>query len=117
MARRKMADSRERVGWRRVVVEKPFGHDLDSARDLNALVDDVFTPGDVFRIDHYLGKETVQNLLALRFANTLFEPIWNSHFVDSVQDTMPEDVGTVGRAAFYDETGGARNVLQNHLLQ
>ncbi|ABD11023.1 glucose-6-phosphate 1-dehydrogenase [Frankia casuarinae] len=104
-------------GWRRVVVEKPFGHDLESARQLNALVDDVFTPSGVFRIDHYLGKETVQNLFALRFANTLFEPIWNSQFVDSVQITMAEDVGIGTRAGFYDETGAARDVLQNHLLQ
>jgi len=117
MSRTKMADNAERGGWRRVVVEKPFGHDQDSARELNELVDRVFTPADVFRIDHYLGKETVQNLLALRFANTLFEPIWNSHYVDSVQITMAEDVGIGGRAAFYDETGAARDVLQNHLLQ
>jgi glucose-6-phosphate 1-dehydrogenase len=105
------------AAWRRVVVEKPFGHDLASARQLNALVDDVFTPGDVFRIDHYLGKETVQNLMALRFANQLFEPVWNANFVDSVQITMAEDVGIAGRAAFYDATGAARDVLQNHLLQ
>ena len=117
MARTKMADNSERGGWRRVVVEKPFGHDQQSARELNDLVDKVFTPRDVFRIDHYLGKETVQNLLALRFANTLFEPIWNSHFVDSVQITMAEDVGIAGRAAFYDSAGAARDVLQNHLLQ
>ncbi len=104
-------------GWRRVVVEKPFGHDLESSRELNRLVDEVFTAQDVFRIDHYLGKETVQNLLALRFANTLFEPIWNSHYVDSVQITMAEDVGIGTRAGFYDETGAARDVLQNHLLQ
>jgi glucose-6-phosphate 1-dehydrogenase len=104
-------------GWRRVVVEKPFGHDLASALQLNSLVDDVFTPGDVFRIDHYLGKETVQNLMALRFANQLFEPVWNANFVDSVQITMAEDVGIAGRAAFYDATGAARDVLQNHLLQ
>jgi glucose-6-phosphate 1-dehydrogenase len=117
MARTKMADNAERGGWRRVVVEKPFGHDQQSARELNDLVDKVFTPRDVFRIDHYLGKETVQNLLALRFANTLFEPIWNSHFVDSVQITMAEDVGIAGRAAFYDSAGAARDVLQNHLLQ
>src|SRR4051794_8213316 len=117
MARTKMADDSERGGWRRVVVEKPFGHDLASARELNGIVDQVFTAPDVFRIDHYLGKETVQNLLALRFANTLFEPIWNSHFVDSVQITMAEDVGIGGRAAFYDQTGAARDVLQNHLLQ
>jgi glucose-6-phosphate 1-dehydrogenase len=117
MQRTGMADNEQSGGWRRVVVEKPFGHDLESARELNALVDDVFTPGDVFRIDHYLGKETVQNMLALRFANTLFEPIWNSHYVDSVQITMAEDVGIGGRAGFYDAAGAARDVLQNHLLQ
>src|SRR5919205_4182894 len=103
--------------WRRVVVEKPFGTDLASSRELNALVDSVFSPEDVFRIDHYLGKETVQNLLALRFANELFEPIWNVHHVDSVQITMAEDVGIGGRAGFYEQTGAARDVLQNHLLQ
>ncbi len=117
MERTQMASNEAAGGWRRVVVEKPFGHDLESARELNSLVDDVFSPGDVFRIDHYLGKETVQNLLALRFANTLFEPIWGSHFVDSVQITMAEDVGIGSRAGFYDETGAARDVLQNHLLQ
>jgi glucose-6-phosphate 1-dehydrogenase len=103
--------------WRRVVVEKPFGEDLPSSRELNALVDSVFTADDVFRIDHYLGKETVQNLLALRFANTLFEPMWNGHHVDSVQITMAEDVGIGTRAQFYEKTGAARDVLQNHLLQ
>ncbi len=112
-----MADNELTHSWRRVVVEKPFGHDLRSAQQLNALVDEVFTPQDVFRIDHYLGKETVQNLLALRFANTLFEPIWNNHHVDSVQITMAEDVGIGSRAAFYEQTGAARDVLQNHLLQ
>lgn len=117
MQRTGMASNEQSGGWRRVVVEKPFGHDLASARELNALVDDVFGPQEVFRIDHYLGKETVQNLLALRFANTLFEPIWSSHFVDSVQITMAEDVGIGGRAAFYDGAGAARDVLQNHLLQ
>src|SRR5918994_349564 len=103
--------------WRRVVVEKPFGEDLPSSRELNELVDSVFSADDVFRIDHYLGKETVQNLLALRFANTLFEPIWNGNHVDSVQITMAEDVGIGGRAQFYEKTGAARDVLQNHLLQ
>jgi len=117
MQRTGMADNDQSGGWRRVVVEKPFGHDLDSAIELNTLVDDVFGWRDVYRIDHYLGKETVQNLLALRFANTLFEPIWNSHYVDSVQITMAEDGGIGSRAAFYDETGAARDVLQNHLLQ
>ena len=117
MERTGMASNAASGGWRRVVVEKPFGHDLASALALNGLVDDVFTPGDVFRIDHYLGKETVQNLMALRFANQLFEPVWNSNFVDSVQITMAEDVGIGGRAVFYDATGAARDVLQNHLLQ
>ncbi len=117
MHRTGMADNDKTSSWRRVVVEKPFGHDLPSSMDLNKLVDDVFSARDVFRIDHYLGKETVQNLLALRFANTLFEPIWNSHHVDHVQITMAEDVGIGGRAGFYEETGAARDVLQNHLLQ
>ncbi|MDQ1634090.1 MAG: glucose-6-phosphate 1-dehydrogenase [Frankiaceae bacterium] len=117
MERTGMASNEQSGGWRRVVVEKPFGHDLKSSRELNALVDNVFGADDVFRIDHYLGKETVQNLLALRFANTLFEPIWNANFVDSVQFTMAEDVGIGGRAAFYDSAGAARDVLQNHLLQ
>ncbi|MDQ3732746.1 MAG: glucose-6-phosphate dehydrogenase [Actinomycetota bacterium] len=120
MARTGMADNVDDAitgYWRRVVVEKPFGHDLKSSKELNALVDSVFGPGDVFRIDHYLGKETVQNLLALRFANAMFEPIWNSHHVDSVQITMAEDVGIGSRAEFYDATGTARDVVQNHLLQ
>ncbi|MEO6204228.1 MAG: glucose-6-phosphate dehydrogenase [Mycobacteriales bacterium] len=117
MERTGMANNAASGGWRRVVVEKPFGHDLPSSQELNQLVDSVFTPADVFRIDHYLGKETVQNLLALRFANELFEPIWNAHHIDSVQITMAEDVGIGGRAGFYEETGAARDVLQNHLLQ
>jgi glucose-6-phosphate 1-dehydrogenase len=116
LERTKLADG-SAGGWRRVVVEKPFGHDLASSRELNSLVDTVFDPNDVFRIDHYLGKESVQNLLALRFANTMFEPVWNSNFVDSVQITMAEDVGIGGRAGFYDSAGAARDVLQNHLLQ
>ncbi len=117
MQRTGMADNARSGGWRRVVVEKPFGNDLDSSQELNALVDTVFTPQDVFRIDHYLGKETVQNLLALRFANELFEPIWNAKHIDSVQITMAEDVGIGSRAGFYEQTGAARDVLQNHLLQ
>jgi glucose-6-phosphate 1-dehydrogenase len=117
MERTKMADNATAGGWRRIVVEKPFGYDLESSRELNKLVDQVFGAKDVFRIDHYLGKETVQNLLALRFANTLFEPVWNSHFVDSVQLTMAEDVGIGSRAGFYDAAGAGRDVLQNHMLQ
>ncbi|WP_329102134.1 glucose-6-phosphate dehydrogenase [Micromonospora sp. NBC_01699] len=117
LARTGMADNAKSGGWRRVVVEKPFGSDLPSAKSLNDLVDDVFTREDVFRIDHYLGKETVQNIMALRFANNLFEPLWNSKYVDSVQITMAEDVGIGSRAGFYDAAGAARDVLQNHLLQ
>ncbi|MBK5249197.1 MAG: glucose-6-phosphate dehydrogenase [Actinomycetales bacterium] len=103
--------------WRRVVIEKPFGHDLTSARELNDVVERVFPPESVFRIDHYLGKETVQNLLALRFANQLFEPIWNANYVDHVQITMAEDIGIGSRAGYYDGIGAARDVIQNHLLQ
>ncbi len=103
--------------WRRVVIEKPFGHDLKSARELNAITSAVFPESSVFRIDHYLGKETVQNILALRFANTLYEPIWNRGYVDHVQITMAEDIGIGGRAGYYDGIGAARDVIQNHLLQ
>ncbi len=110
--------SRARPGsWRRVIIEKPFGHDLQSARELNATVESVFPPDAVFRIDHYLGKETVQNLLAVRFANQMFEPIWNANYVDHVQITMAEDIGIAGRAGYYDGIGAARDVIQNHLLQ
>jgi glucose-6-phosphate 1-dehydrogenase len=103
--------------WRRVVVEKPFGHDLKSARELNDIVESVFPADAVFRIDHYLGKETVQNLLAMRFANQMFEPVWNANYVDHVQITMAEDIGIGGRAGYYDGIGAARDVIQNHLLQ
>ena len=103
--------------WRRVVIEKPFGHDLTSARKLNTIVEKVFPADSVFRIDHYLGKETVQNLLALRFANQMFEPVWNANYVDHVQITMAEDIGIGGRAGYYDGIGAARDVIQNHLLQ
>ena len=103
--------------WRRVVIEKPFGHDLTSARALHATLDAVFPAQSVFRIDHYLGKETVQNILALRFANSLYEPIWNRGYVDHVQITMAEDIGIGGRAGYYDGIGAARDVIQNHLLQ
>ncbi|MGO3733703.1 MAG: glucose-6-phosphate dehydrogenase [Canibacter sp.] len=103
--------------WRRVVIEKPFGHDLESSQELNRAVNDVFAPEHVFRIDHYLGKETVQNILTFRFANSLYEPIWNNEYVDHVQITMAEDIGVEGRAGYYDGIGAARDVIQNHLLQ
>jgi glucose-6-phosphate 1-dehydrogenase len=103
--------------WRRAVIEKPFGYDLGSARALNRTVGEVFAARDVFRIDHYLGKETVQNILAVRFANAMFEPVWNRSLVDHVQITMAEDIGIVGRGGFYDGVGAARDVIQNHLVQ
>ena len=110
-------DPQGRRPWRRVVIEKPFGHDLASARQLNEIVNSVFGSDSVFRIDHYLGKETVQNILALRFANTMYEPIWNRSYVDHVQITMAEDIGIGGRAGYYDGIGAARDVIQNHLMQ
>lgn len=103
--------------WRRVIIEKPFGHDLASAKELNDVVGAVFPERSVFRIDHYLGKETVQNILALRFSNQMFEPVWNSHYIDHVQITMAEDIGLGGRASYYDGIGAARDVIQNHLIQ
>ncbi len=103
--------------WSRVVIEKPFGHDLAGARELNKVVNVVFPEGSVFRIDHYLGKETVKNILAMRFANQLFDPVWNAHYVDHVQITMAEDIGLGGRAGYYDGIGAARDVIQNHLMQ
>lgn len=109
------ADAPDR--WRRVVIEKPFGHDLESARALNDALRSAFPTDSIFRIDHYLGKETVQNILALRFANELYEPIWNRNYVDHVQITMAEDIGVGGRAGYYDGIGAARDVIQNHLLQ
>ncbi len=115
--RRSGLSADEGGAWRRVIVEKPFGHDLESAQELNSVLGEVFPSGSVFRIDHYLGKETVQNLLALRFANTLWEPIWNNHFIDHVQITMAEDIGIGSRAGYYDGIGAARDVIQNHLLQ
>ena len=101
----------------RVVAEKPFGHDLASAQALNRSLLAVFPEQDVFRIDHYLGKEAVQNLLYFRFSNSLFEPIWNRNYIDSVQITMAESVGVEGRGSFYDQTGAVRDVIENHLLQ
>jgi len=104
-------------GWRRIVIEKPFGRDLDSAKRLNREVGRVFREAQVYRIDHYLGKETVRNLLVFRFANGIFEPIWNRRYVDHVQITMAESIGVEERGSFYEETGAIRDVVQNHLLQ
>jgi len=114
---REIAGRRSSEGWLRLIIEKPFGHDLESARRLNAQLAEDFSEREVFRIDHYLGKETVQNMLALRFANGIFEPIWNRQFIDHVQITVAESIGIEGRSAFYERAGAVRDVFQNHLLQ
>jgi glucose-6-phosphate 1-dehydrogenase len=103
--------------YTRIVVEKPFGHDLSSANQLNLALHGVFDEGQIFRIDHYLGKETVQNLVALRFGNAIFEPLWNRNHVDHLQITVAEDIGVEGRGKFYEEAGATRDIVQNHLLQ
>ena len=112
-----LGERRTTTGWTRLIVEKPFGHDLQSARELNELLARNFNEHEVFRIDHYLGKDTVQNLLALRFANGIFEPVWNRQFIDHVQITVGESIGIETRAAFYEDAGAIRDVFQNHLLQ
>jgi glucose-6-phosphate 1-dehydrogenase len=104
-------------GWRRIVVEKPFGRDLDSAKRLNREMLKVFRESQVYRIDHYLGKETVRNLMVFRFGNGIFEPLWNRRYVDHIQITVAESIGVEERGSFYEETGAARDVLQNHLMQ
>jgi glucose-6-phosphate 1-dehydrogenase len=113
----KIARWRSSDGWARLVIEKPFGHDLASARELNELLKESFEENQIFRIDHYLGKETVQNMLALRFANGIFEPIWNRQFIDHVQITVAESIGIEGRAGYYEQAGAIRDIFQNHLLQ
>jgi len=104
-------------GWRRVVIEKPFGRDYESARHLNHELAKVLRESQVYRIDHYLGKETVRNLLVFRFGNGIFEPVWNRSYVDHVQITVAESIGVENRGSFYEETGASRDILQNHLLQ
>jgi glucose-6-phosphate 1-dehydrogenase len=104
-------------GWTRLIVEKPFGHDLASARALNSMLWAHFEEKEIFRIDHYLGKETVQNMLVLRFANGIFEPIWNRQFIDHVQITVAESIGIEARAGYYESAGAIRDIFQNHLLQ
>jgi glucose-6-phosphate 1-dehydrogenase len=111
-----MATSKERA-WRRIIIEKPFGHDLPSAEALNTVVNQVFDEPQVYRIDHYLGKETVQNILVVRFANAIFEPVWNRRYVDHVQISVVEPSGVEGREEFYDRAGVIRDIFQNHLLQ
>jgi len=104
-------------GWRRLVVEKPFGHDLESARELTDKLHEVFAESEVYRIDHYLGKETVQNILAFRFGNGIFEPLWNRRYINHVQITGAESIGVEGRGAYYQEAGALADMIQNHLLQ
>jgi glucose-6-phosphate 1-dehydrogenase len=112
-----IAERRDTGGWIRLIIEKPFGHDLASAKELNARIQEHYAESEVFRIDHYLGKETVQNMLALRFANGIFEPIWNRQFIDHVQITVAESIGIEGRAGYYEQAGAIRDIFQNHLLQ
>jgi len=112
-----LGERRGAAGWTRLIVEKPFGNDGASAHRLNEILRGHFTEEEVFRIDHYLGKETVQNMLALRFANGIFEPIWNRQFIDHVQITVAESIGIEGRSGFYEKAGAIRDVFQNHLLQ
>jgi glucose-6-phosphate 1-dehydrogenase len=104
-------------GWRRIIIEKPFGHDLLSARDLNKRIQAHFQEDQIYRIDHYLGKETVQNIMAFRFGNGIFEPLWNRRYIDHVQITAAESIGVEGRGAYYQEAGALRDMIQNHLLQ
>ncbi len=109
--------NRNRKGWTRIIIEKPFGHDLPSARELNRQVLRVFREEQVYRIDHYLGKETVQNILVFRLANGIFEPVWNRRYVDHVQITVAENIGLEGRVGYYEESGAIRDMIQNHMLQ
>src|SRR3984893_2555003 len=104
-------------GWTRIIVEKPFGHDLESARTLNTELASVFAENQIYRIDHYLGKETVQNLLVFRFANSIFEPLWNRQYVDLVQITNAEAIGVEGRGGYYEHAGALRDMMQNHVFQ
>jgi glucose-6-phosphate 1-dehydrogenase len=114
---RELGERRRAQGWARLIVEKPFGWDLASAKELNRVLWEFFDESEIFRIDHYLGKETVQNLLALRFANGIFEPIWNRQFIDHVQITVAESMGIEHRADYYEHAGAVRDIFQNHMLQ
>ena len=106
-----------KIGWMRLVVEKPIGNDLTSARELNHAMSEVVSESQIYRIDHYLGKETVQNAMAFRFANVLFEPVWNRHYVDHMQITVAESLGVENRGAYYEEAGAVRDMVQSHMLQ
>ncbi|MCU7844796.1 MAG: glucose-6-phosphate dehydrogenase [Candidatus Thiodiazotropha sp. (ex Monitilora ramsayi)] len=112
-----LSDSGEGTPWTRVIMEKPYGKDLESALDLNRIVGEVLQENQVYRIDHYLGKETVQNILVARLGNTIFEPLWNRKYIDHIQITAAESIGVEGRGRFYDQTGVVRDMVQSHLLQ
>src|ERR1700753_2718243 len=114
IAKAKLASDKERV---RIVIEKPFGHDLETARELNKLLSDIFDEKQIYRIDHYLGKETVQNIMAFRFANSIMEPIWNRNYIEHVQISVTEQLGVEERGDYYDGAGALRDMIQNHLLQ
>ncbi len=116
LGRRRLANPMHQ-GWQRLIIEKPFGHDLPSARHLNDLLHRFYAEQDIFRIDHFLGKETVQNLMVMRFANAIFEPIWNYKYIDHVQITVAETLGVGARGGYYDRSGAMRDMIQNHLLQ
>lgn len=105
------------TGWNRLIVEKPFGRDLETSRELSNGLSEVWPESDTFRIDHYLGKEMVQNLMVLRFANSVWEPLWNRHYIKCVKITFKEDFGTYGRGKYFDKYGIIRDVMQNHLMQ
>ncbi len=109
--------ARNSEGWTRIILEKPFGRDLKSAQELNEIVSRVFDENSVYRIDHYLGKETVQNIMMFRFGNSIFEPVWNRNYVEYIEITAAETLGVEGRGEFYEETGALRDMVANHMLQ
>jgi glucose-6-phosphate 1-dehydrogenase len=117
IARPKAAAKTKKKSWTRIIVEKPFGRDLESARELNKTLAAVFDESQIYRIDHYLGKETVQNLLVFRFANSIFEPLWNRQYIDHIQITNAETLGVEGRGAYYEKAGALRDMIQNHVFQ
>src|ERR1700741_5635031 len=117
LGRSGLAKPKNGESWTRVIIEKPFGHDGASARDLNAKVLKVFDESQVYRIDHYLGKETVQNMLVFRFGNGIFEPLWNRNYIDNIQITASESLGVERRGGFYENTGALRDMIQSHVLQ
>ena len=116
-AEKKTTKNAAKKPWTRIIVEKPFGHDLESARALNKTLASVFDESQIYRIDHYLGKETVQNLLVFRFANSIFEPLWNRQYIDHIQITNAETIGVEGRGAYYEKAGALRDMIQNHVFQ